>query len=71
MKTFIILMMDFSHTFQASTVLNILHLTLIAFLNNGALFFLTSRVSFYAVELNTEGVRKLDRSQPKVLYLQG
>lgn len=31
-ETFIILMMDISHTFQASTELNILHLTLIAFL---------------------------------------
>lgn len=53
LKTFIILMMDISHTLLASTTLTILHLTLIANLERWKSF-LTSRVSPCEADLKVE-----------------
>lgn len=53
LKIFIILMMDISHTLQASMTLTILHLTLIANLKWWKSFS-TSRASLYEADLKVE-----------------
>lgn len=62
-------MRDISHTFQASTTLEIFTLDINCLSQVLKIFFLTSRVSFYEAELNIKGVGNECRQESAKSFL--